>query len=443
MIGYRPHSRRRFLAGAGACIALPFLHSALPRPLRAAPASRPPQRFIAYYAPCGFHMPEWTPHTAGPGYGLREILKPLSPLQDQVAVLTGLENRPAYPDGGTGGHASGTASFLTCAHARKTGGADIYNGISLDQQLASALGDHTVLRSLQLGVNAGFSAGICDSGYSCAYMANISWASPTSPLPKLSDPAVIFDLLFSFRGGAESEAVRAQRKRRGLSVLDAVTQEARALGERVGAEDHLKLEEYLNSVRELELRLQRRITQVQCDPGPVPPSAYTVEEHVQLLNELMVLAFRCDLTRFATLMLDNAASLRDYSFIGVNGMHHELSHHGQDPAKLTALTEIGRWEVQQLSHLLSRLMEVDEGGVPLLDNTLVLLSSEIEDGDTHAHTNLPVLLAGGGGGVAPRGEHRVFSGNPSIGQLFVAILQGFGLPDSRFGDDGDGPLRGL
>ena len=441
MIGYRRHSRRAFLGSASAVIALPWLESALPRGIARAQAAIP-TRFLGYYVPCGIVMKDWTPGTEGADYDLPPILEPLLDIKSAVSVLTGLSNRPARPDG-PGDHASGTGAFLTIAHPYKTEGADIKNGISLDQRLADQLGADTSLRSLQVGIDGGGSAGGCDSGYSCAYARNVSWSGPQTPLPKLTDPAVVFDRLFAGFDNQASAADLARRLRQNTSVLDHVLADAQKLAMRLGSRDQHKLDEYMTGVRELEKRLQDGSTGPMCDPGERPMSDLAYQEHVRVMTDLMVLGFQCDVTRFTTFMLGNAGSGRTYDFLGVSGGHHDLSHHQGDAAKLASLTTIGTWEVEQLVYLLTQMQAVDEGGESLLDHSVVFFSSEIEDGDTHAHTNMPILLAGGGSGAFSPGRHMRFDGDLSVGNLFVSILQAFGLPDTTFGDDGDAPLAGL
>lgn len=432
MIGYRKSSRRLFLGGLGAVVALPFLESALPRAARAQ-AMPSPQRFIGYFVPNGIRMEHWTPSREGEDYDLKPILSPLGALKSHVSVLTGLANLPARPDQ-VGDHASGTAAFLTCVHAKKTDGADIFNGVSLDQVLAQKLGSETRLRSLELGIDGGSSAGGCDSGYSCAYARNISWATPTTPMPKLVDPGAVFNRLFAGFDPGVSAAELARRKARSKSVLDYVLEDAKSLANRLGRKDRIKLEEYAHGVRELELRIATAGQEAVCEPGSPPGSGLPYEQHVEIMSDLLVLAFSCDVTRFATFMLGNAVSNRSYAFIGVPGEHHEISHHQGDPHRLDQLTAIDTWEVKKLAYLLEKMAAVDEGDGSLLDHSCVFFSSDIEDGNTHAHTNLPVLLAGSAKSKFKPGRHIVYRDQPSIGCLFLSILEGFGVPQATFGD---------
>jgi hypothetical protein len=438
MIQRRKLSRRGFLGGAGATLSLPYLVSALPRTARAAAA---PQRFIGYYVPNGIRMEDFTPNQSGADYDLPPILAPLGELKSHVSVLTGLANRPAYPDG-LGDHASGTASFLTCAHAFKTEGENINNGISLDQALAKELGSNTALRSLELGIDGGSSAGGCDSGYSCAYARNIAWASPTTPLPKLTNPQAVFDRLFAGFDPNATSAEAARRAARGKSVLDYVLAEAKSLSGKLGKTDKVKLEEYSHGVRELELRIRASIEAVACEVGERPGGDIDYPTHVELMSDLMVLSFQCDITRFSTFMLGNAVSNRSYAFLGAAGEHHEISHHQSNPDNLNKLTMIGTWEVKQLAYLLGRMAEVEEEDGTLLDNSCIFFSSDIEDGNTHAHTNMPILLAGSAGKRFTAGRHIVYDSERSVGELFVSILQAFGLNQTSFGD-ADGPLPSL
>ena len=440
MIGYRKLSRRVFIGGAGAVLALPWLESALPRVARAQ-AMTAPTRFLGYYVPCGIRMEHWTPTKEGAAYDLPPILVPLAGVQAKLSVLTGLANLPARPDG-PGDHASGTGAFLTCAHPFKTEGADIKNGISLDQRLANEVGGDTSLRSLQVGIDGGDSAGGCDSGYSCAYARNISWSGPSTPLPKLTDPRTVFDRLFAGFDATASQEEATRRLRQSSSLLDYALAEAKSLSMRMGKTDQHKLDEYMTGVRELELRLQMASQAPACDPGMQPDGDMAFPDRVKIMSDLMVLAFQCDVTRITTFMLGNATSNRNYGFIGANVNHHEASHHQMDPTKLNHLTTIATWEMEQFAYLLTKMQAVDEGGESLLDHSAVFLSSEIEDGDTHAHTNMPILLAGGASGNITPGRHVRYTDQSSVGKLFVSLLQAFGLSDTAFGD-GQGPLPGL
>lgn len=441
MIGRYRMSRRAFVGGAGATVALPLLPSLWPE--HAFAQAPPPLRFLAYYVPCGIHMPGWTPSAEGAGFAVTPILQPLADaaMLGDVLVLSGLANAPARPDG-PGDHASGTGSFLTCAHPFKTEGADIANGISVDQVAAAAIGADTSFASLELGIEGGSSAGGCDSGYSCAYSRNIAWAGVSTPLPKLTSPSTVFDRLFGGIDPMASAAERARRKLFQTSVLDYVIGDTNKLAKKLGQTDARKLDEYLTGLREVELRIESDQGPM-CDPGTRPPDNYDLQTHVGLMQDLMVLAFQCDATRVITFMLGNAASGRSYDFIGVTGAHHELSHHQDDAAKQASLQTIDTWEIEQFAALLAKLKAIDESGTSLLDSTAAFFSSEIEDGDSHSHYNLPVLVAGKLGGALRPGRHVRYPNDEPLANLFTSILRGLGVANDKFGLDGTGPLANL
>ena len=419
-------SRRTFLGGAATAVAVPHLPS-----FAATPTKTP--RVLAFYVPNGIQMSGWTPAAEGANWALSPILEPLINadaginVQDDVLVISGLRNDPAKPDG-PGDHAAGTGSFLTCAHVYKSE-SHIVNGISMDQVLANRVGGATRFASLQLGIEGGSSSGGCDSGYSCAYSRNISWAGPQTPLNKLTHPQGLFDLMFGGYDASATAEERATRRARKRSILDYVTSDAARLGNGIAAEDKHKLDEYLTGLRSLEKSIEG-----QCAPVEAPPETLDYQTHVKVMTDLMVTAFQCDVTRVATFMLNNAGSNRRYPFLGVEGAHHEISHHQDDAQKLADLTTIATWEVARFAYLLQAMKNVTEAdGSTLLDNSMVFFSSEIEDGNSHRHENLPVLLAGGAAGQIRSGRHIRRQDEP-IANLFVSMLGMAGAPVPRFGD---------
>ena len=436
-------ARRAFLGGAGAVLMLPVMESLVGDKVFADPAF--PARTLCYYVPNGIHMAAWTPGETGAGYTMTPILQPLAALQSKLLVLSGLSNAPARPEG-PGDHAGGTSGFLTAAHANKSE-TEIQLGISMDQVIANEIGDQTPIASLQLGIDGGGSTGGCDSGYSCAYTRNISWASATQPLPKTTSPSVVFNQIF---GGFDPEATaeeQARRKLYRLSVLDYVHTEAKALEPKLTHADRAKLDEYLTGVNELEKRINSPAP--SCDPVAEPNNNPGLIEHIQIMSDLMVLAFQCDTTRVISFMQANAGSGRLYDFLpGVVEEHHSLSHHAGDPAKHAQLQTIDTWEVEQFAYLLNRLESVQEGTSTLLDHCQVFFSSEIEDGHAHRHSNLPIVLAGGCHEAYNTGRHIHYhpSGQgdgPPIADLFISMINAMGVSATTFGETGTGPLDQL
>ena len=322
--------RRQILRGAGVAIALPFLESLAPR-AALAQGGAPTKRFVAFYVPNGIHMRAWTPRGEGADWETTPILAPLEPMKSAVNVLTGFRNRPARPDG-PGDHAAGTGSFLTAAHCFKTEGANINNGVSIDQAIANAVGQSHRFPSLALGSEGGGNAGGCDSGYSCAYVRNISWTSETTPAAKETNVQTVFNRLF---GGDDAGLTRAQVARRKLyrkSILDFVLTDAERLKPKLGRTDNRKLDEYLTSVRELERQIE--ITDAQrCDAGPAPGRPDGVRAHVRQMLDLVVLALQCDLTPVVTYMLGNGGSNRPFPWFFICDGDHLFLHHQDNPAR--------------------------------------------------------------------------------------------------------------
>lgn len=428
-------SRRQFLRASGAMLALPLFESLLPRSARA--VTKAPQRLLFYFVPNGIHMPAWTPSSEGTDYALTPILKPLDKLKSELLVISGLSNLPGRPDG-AGDHAGGTSAFLTCTHAFKSE-TELKLGVSADQVAASKLGQGTRFASLPLGMEGGASVGGCDSGYSCAYSQNISWIGPKTPLAKIAGPQLLFDLLFS--DGTKGKDAQEKRTRHRRSVLDFVMRDAQSLRGRLGRSDRDKLDEYLHSVRDVEQRLATM--NGSCD-APMPPTDdVRLGEQLKMMSDLMVLALRCDLSRVITYMLANGQTDRPYPFIGVPRSHHEISHHQNNPVNLSQLVTICTWEVAQLADLLQKLKSVSDGTGTLLDQTLVYFSSELADPNSHMHYQLPVVLAGRGGGAIRPGRHVIYPSEVPMGNLFISLLSAMGVSVPTFGMDGRAPITDL
>lgn len=438
----RAPSRRTFLRSAGAAVALPFLDSLTPRPARAGVAT--PRRLLVFYIPNGVIVPSYVTQGTGSNFTLSPILSPLEAVKSELLILSNVANRPGQP-GQPGDHAGGTGAFLTCNKVYKTKGPDIKNAISMDQLLVQRLQPQTPFPSLQLGLEGGDSAGACDVGaFSCSYTRTLSWTGPQTPLPKVVGPRAAFDLLFAGSDPGRTQAEIAQRRRLRKSVLDSVRGEAQSLQSRLGRTDQQKLDEYLSGVRGVEQRID--LLNNLCQPGDRPAQNATIPEQSLLMNELMVLAFRCDLTRIMTYMLANGQTDRPYPFIGVPSSHHQISHHQNDPKKIADLVKICTWEVAQLAHLVQRLKEVQDGtgqGGSLLDQTVVYFSSELADPNSHMHYQLPVVLAGRCGGAFRTGQHIAFPKEVTMGSLFISIMAALGLQVPTFGMDGVGALPGL
>lgn len=438
-------TRRTALKGLGTAVALPWLESlgfgAAPPAVAAAGAV--PKRAAFFYVPNGVSMADWTPAEKGTLTKLTGILEPLNPYKDRVNVISGLALDKARANGdGPGDHARAMSAFLTGRQPRKTHGADIRAGQSADQHLATALGDHTRFPSLELGIEAGKQAGNCDSGYSCAYSANLSWRGESTPNAKETDPKAVFDRLFSGNDPKELKEARAKRELYNKSVLDFVAEDAKALDKTLGRGDKLKLDEYLTAVREVERGIEK-VRLAKAAPAPKPgmpaPSGVPAErtDHYRLMFDLLVLAFRSDQTRVVTFPLADDGSNVPYKMVGVPDGHHDLSHHGRNPDKLGKIKKINTYHMEQFAYLLGKLRDAKEvDGSSLLDHVTMVYGSGIGDGDRHNHDDLPVLLVGGGGGTIQGGRHLVFDKKTDtpLMNLYLALFERMGAGTARFGD---------
>jgi hypothetical protein len=430
----RAISRRAILRGFGAAVALPWLEA-----MAARAAGSGPLRMAFLYVPNGVHLPDWTPQKTGSDFALPKILEPLAAFKDEMLVLSGLEQDGGWAHGDGGGdHARALGSFLTGTHPRKTDGADIRAGISVDQVAAQKVGRETRLPSLELGIERGAQAGNCDSGYSCAYSSNIAWRSESTPVPKEVNPRLVFERLFAGPSGPETAAARARRERRRKSILDFVLDDAKDLQGRLGQTDRRKLDEYLTSVREVEQRVARAGGKGD-DPAPsglMRPDGVPKDltEHIRLMADLLALAFQADVTRVATLMFANEGSNRSYAFLGFSEGHHDLSHHGGDTQKHDKIRQINIYHVQQLSYFLEKLKTVREGDGTLLDRSMIVYGSGLGDGNRHNHDDLPILLFGKGGGTVRTGRHLQCEKKTPLNNLYLAMLARMGAPVDSLGN---------
>ena len=432
--------RRTFLKGLGTAIALPVLESMAPGIARAASAAAQgalPRRMAFVYVPNGANMADWTPKEVGSDYELPSILEPLKPVQQDLTVLSGLAHDKGRPNGdGPGDHARASATFLTGCQARKTPGADIKVGTSVDQVAAQKIGSRTRLPSIELGTDRARLAGNCDSGYSCAYSFNISWHSESTPMPPEVDPRLVFDRLFSNGNSGEMEESRLKRDRYRKSILDFALDDAKRLKSSLGYTDRRKLDEYLTAVRELEQRIERANNFAITHPDYSRPTGIprSYEDHLKLMFDLQALAFQTDTTRISTFIMAHDGSNRQYPFIGVRDGHHDLSHHGGDGEKKEKIAKINRFHVTQFAYFLQKLKSIKEGDGTLLDNCMIAYGSGLGDGNRHNHDNLPVLVAGKGGGTIQSGRHVRFSKETPMANLFLSMLERMDAPTERLGD---------
>lgn len=443
--------RRTFLRGLGTAIALPLLETMVPVRAMASIAdkAKAPARMAFVYVPNGAHMPDWTPRKTGADFDLPPILRPLTPVKSDLLVLTGLtQDKGRTNQDGAGHHARGATVFLTGAQALKSEGAEIHAGVSVDQYAAKKVGKETRFASLELGTEGGRQAGKCDSGYSCAYSNNISWRDASTPMAKETNPRLVFERLFGGDSKKEVDAGRAKRERYKKSILDFVLEDAKRLSNRVSGNDRQKLDEYLAAVREIETRIERAERETAPLPLYLPgfdrPSGIpeSFEEHIRLMGDMMVLAFQTDVTRVSTLMIANEGSNKSYPFIGVNSGHHELSHHQGDPVKQAKISHINTFHIAQLSYILQKLKSIPENGGTLLDNCMIVYGSALSDGNAHNSENLPILLAGKGGGTIRTGRHLKYEFETPMCNLLLSMLDRMNAPADSFGDS-TGRLNGL
>ncbi len=431
-------SRRTVIRGLGVSLALPWLE-ATGTTVRAAEVVAAPTRMAFIFVPNGVNLPKWTPTSEGYGYQLPYTLEPLAAVQDDLLVLSGLTHDKGRANGdGAGDHARSASVFLTGAQPRKTDGENIRSGISVDQAAAQMIGQRTRFSSLELGVDPGRNAGNCDSGYSCAYSSNISWSSESTPVGKEVNPRLVFERLFA--GGSPSEVDRSQQERMAMrkSVLDFISEDAKRLQKKLGRVDNRKLDEYLTGVREVERRVglgqPQPLTEVDVDykiPDGIPGD---YQDHLRLMCDMLVLAFQTDSTRIATMMFANAGDNKNYRKIGVPDGHHDLSHHQDDATKLEKISKINRFHVQQLSYLLQKMKSIREGERSLLDNSMICYGSAISDGNRHNNENLPILLAGSGGGTIDTGRHVRYQTETPMCNLFMSMLDRMGAEVPFIGD---------
>jgi hypothetical protein len=426
--------RRTFLRGMGATLALPLLDAMVPAATAATKTVAKPVRRLGYvFMPMGCDITRWTPGgTDGTLSELSPILNSLGSVKQHVTALTNMELRNAYP----GSHATSNAAFLSAAKAKHTESSDYYLGTTADQLAAQQIGHETQLPSLELSMDMLQTTGQCDNGYACVYQNNLSWSSPTTPLPSEAHPRIVFERLFG-EGGNLAERRAALRKR--ASLLDWVTEDIASLKRKLGPADQAKVSEYLDTVREVERRIQKAEADVANSSLPADldrplgvPAAYA--DHAKLMFDLQVLAMQGDITRIITFQLARETSNRTYPEIGVPDPHHPLSHHGNDPDKIARMAKINAFHVSLFAYYLERLKATPEGNGTLLDHSVILYGSGIGNPNIHDHTNLPILVAGGAAGGMKGDRHIRYQEPVPLANLHLTLLDKVGVKIDSFAD---------
>lgn len=432
--------RRTFLRGLGTSLALPLLDAMVPAATALARTAANPVKRLGYvFIPMGADLSRWTPADKDKLDALSPILQSLAPVKQHVTVISNLELRPAYP----GTHATSNAAFLSAAHAKHTESTDYFLGTTADQIAAQQIGRATQLPSLELSMDMMQVAGQCDNGYACVYQNNLSWSSPTTPLPAEAHPRIVFERLFG-EGGTVAERRAALQKR--ASLLDFVKDDMARLERQLGAADRTKVGDYLDTVREVERRIQKAEADVADNPLPDldrpvgVPASYA--DHARLMFDLQVLAMQGDVTRVTTFQLARETSNRSYPEIGISDPHHPLSHHGNDPAKVERMSKINAFHVSLFAEFLTKLAATKEGNGTLLDHSLLLYGSGMGNPNVHDHTNLPVIVAGGAAGGMRGGRHVRFDQPAPLANLHLTLLDKAGVQLERFGDS-SGKVDGL
>jgi hypothetical protein len=432
--------RRTFLRGMGTVLALPLLDAMVPAlsAMQNTPA-RGVRRLGFIYLPNGVSMNfkgvnYWRPTGASDAFEFSQILKPLESFRNQMVVISGLTHGQADvgEDGANGDHTRGTSTWLTGARPKHTEGSDVKNGISADQIAARQFGRDTPLPSLELALDVTYLAGNCENGYSCAYMNTLSWSSDTTPNPTEGNPRIVFERLF---GDGGSSAARVAQFRENRSVLDSVNTELGRLLQSVGPADRIAITDYVDSVREVERRIQtaeRNAAEAEL-PDLARPMAVPgrFDEHVNLLFDLVALAFQADITRVVTFMLGRELNFRTYPEIGITEGHHGLSHHGDDAAKMARYAKLGTYQAELFARFLDKLRTAGDGDGTLLDHSLFLYGAGLSNPNLHAHMDLPLLVVGGG---VKGGKHLTFPLETPMTNLLLSMLDRSGVPAETLGD---------
>lgn len=439
-------SRRRFLRGCSVALALPWMESATSATTRAASVAAPPVRTAFIYFPNGVWEKAWVPESKGKDYQLSPSLEPIADVKDSVIVLSGLDKKNSH---GGDGHYAKTANFLTGLPVAKTTGKDISSGgISIDQLIAQHTSQFTPLPSLELGTEPVISGIDSNVGYTRLYGSHISWQSATRPVAKEINPRLVYERLFGKSITADSERAESYN-----NLLDYVLDDAKSVRRRLGRDDQFKMDEFLDSVRGVEQRIEFTMQKGKTDWAPhldesliqqaKPGVPADFREHIAIMMDLIVLAFQSDSTRVCSLMFANDVSGRNFSFLdGVKGGHHELSHHENNEEKIAQYQRINRWHTEQFARMLKKMRDIREGDSTLLDNSMIVFGSSMSDGNRHDPDNLPILLGGKGGGTLQSGQHIAVDGMVPLCNLYLTMLRKMGLEADQFGDS-TGVIEGV
>ena len=423
--------RRTFLRGIGAALALPLLDAMIPSMTALAKTAAQPVRRLGFiYMPMGCDITRWTPPGEGKLTELSPALASLAPVVDDITVISNMELKNAYP----GTHATSNAAYLSAAKAKWTESTDYYLGTTVDQIAAKEIGQDTVLPSLELAMDLLQTVGQCDNGYACVYQNNLSWSSPTTPLPAEAHPRIVFERLFGEGGSATDRRSDLQRR---ASLLDSVREDISRLQTKLGPDDRARVGQYLDSVREVERRIQKAEAgtddQMPDLDRPVGvPGSYA--EHAKLMFDLQVLALQADVTRVITFQLARETSTRTYNEIGVSDPHHPLTHHGNDPEKIARMAKINAFHVSLFGYLVEKMKATPDGNGSLLDHSLYLYGSGMGNPNVHDHTNLPVIVAGGGAGSVKGGRHIRYAEPTPLANLHLTLLERAGVRMDAFAD---------
>jgi hypothetical protein len=426
-------SRRTFLRGVGATLSLPFLDAMVPAltaQSKTAAAGRTRLGFV--YLPHGAIMDRWTPITEGAGFEFTPILQPLEPFRDKLSVISGLHHQADT----TAVHSLSPTTWLSGVRPKPTQGVDAFAGVTADQFAAQKIGQDTVLPSLELGTedHSGL-IGACDRDYGCIYMNTLSWRTPTTPLPMEINPRKVFERMFGVGGSAAARQARTTEDR---SILDVFTRQAADMQRQLGPKDRASVSDYLESVREIERRIQRMSMDQSGPEIELPPAPtgipYSYEEHVKMMYDLLVLAYRANVTRVTTFMVAREISNRTYPQVGVSDGHHAISHHANRADKMDKNVKIQTYHVGLFAQFLDKLRNTPDGDATLLDNSIIVYGSNMSNSNAHNHFPLPTLVAGGGAGGLKGGRHMKYADHTPMTNLLITALNKAGVPMEKLGD---------